>query len=265
MPVRRRRRSAGWQPSTRVAAASARSAPLPRDDCQLAANRCRLARRSPSCTPPHEPIRCRPSLAAARAGIRPVPDAASPPRPHAADGRRRRSDHEAARCAGKKPRRKAEEKPTQSKGGDGDVLPEITWTDLSTEKWTVKPGAQMQLDSINWADHSPAIPAFNYVEFRRLRLMLDGVGYGVYDFRVQMEFEPESSEAGNVPGHRSPRRLLLDERAARPFRRARIGHFFVPFSLEQVTNDVLGVFLERSIPTQASSPANAKSASRSTV
>ena len=29
--------------------------------------------------------------------------------------------------------------------------------------------------------------------------MLDGTGYGQYDFRVQMEFEPESSDAGNFP------------------------------------------------------------------
>lgn len=144
---------------------------------------------------------------------------------------------------------KGEEKPAESKGGDGDILPEIEWTDLSTEKWTVKPGAQMQLDSINWADHSPDIPAFNYVEFRRLRLMLDGVGYGVYDFRVQMEFEPESSEGVAVPVTEVRDAYVSMNEIPGPFRRARIGQFFVPFSLEQVTNDVLGVFLERSIPT----------------
>src|SRR3712207_9198402 len=32
--------------------------------------------------------------------------------------------------------------------------------------------------------------------------------------------------------------------------RARIGNFFVPFSLEQVTNDTNNIFLERSIPSQ---------------
>ena len=32
--------------------------------------------------------------------------------------------------------------------------------------------------------------------------------------------------------------------------RFRIGHFFVPFGLEQVTNDTFNVFVERSIPTQ---------------
>ena len=107
----------------------------------------------------------------------------------------------------------------------------------------------MQLDSINWADATATIPEFNYVEFRRLRLMLDGVGYGVYDFRVQMEFEPESSDAGNVPVTEVKDAYFSMNELPGPFRRARIGHFFVPFSLEQVTNDVQGIFLERSIPT----------------
>jgi phosphate-selective porin OprO and OprP len=35
-----------------------------------------------------------------------------------------------------------------------------------------------------------------------------------------------------------------------PLNRWRIGNFFVPFSLEQVTNDTNNIFLERSIPTQ---------------
>jgi len=142
-----------------------------------------------------------------------------------------------------------EKKPAAGTGADGDILPEITWTDISAEKWIVKPGAQLQLDSINWADASPAIPEFNYVEFRRLRLMLDGAGYGQYDFRVQMEFEPESSESGNIPVTEVRDAYVSMNELPYVFRRARIGHFFVPFSLEQVTNDVLGVFLERSIPT----------------
>jgi phosphate-selective porin OprO/OprP len=143
---------------------------------------------------------------------------------------------------------KADEKKPAADDG-GDVVPEITWTDISADKWTVKPGAQMQLDSVNWADASGSIPEFNYVEFRRLRLMLDGTGYGQYDFRVQMEFEPESSESGNFPVTEVRDAYFSMNDLPGPFRRARIGHFFVPFSLEQVTNDVLGEFLERSIPT----------------
>lgn len=142
----------------------------------------------------------------------------------------------------------AEKKPAPDKGPDGNVLPEITWTDLSADKWTLKPGAQMQLDSINWVDHTETIPAFNYVEFRRLRLMVDGVGYGVYDFRVQLEFEPESNELVNSPVTEVRDAYLSINELPTMYRRARIGHFFVPFGLEQVTNDVLGEFLERSIP-----------------
>ncbi len=40
---------------------------------------------------------------------------------------------------------------------------------------------------------SPAITGdTNYWEFRRLRLVADGTGYGVYDFRLQMTLEPET-------------------------------------------------------------------------
>jgi hypothetical protein len=57
--------------------------------------------------------------------------------------------------------------------------PAEEWIDLSAEKWNVKLGGHVQMDQIVWPDHSPQIPAFNYFEFRRLRLLADGVGYGV--------------------------------------------------------------------------------------
>jgi len=127
------------------------------------------------------------------------------------------------------------------------------WIDLSGEKWTVKMGGHVQMDYINWARASPSIPnAQDYFEFRRLRLVADGAGYGVYDFRLQFTLEPETvgtSPAGTVT---SPdvkdAYFTLNEI---PFiGRLRIGNFFVPFSLEQVTNDTNNIFLERSIPTQ---------------
>ena len=73
------------------------------------------------------------------------------------------------------------------------------WVDMSTDKWTVKLGGHVQLDYVNWAHADPAIsgsaapPALgtkDYSEFRRLRLVADGTGYGVFDFRLQMTLEP---------------------------------------------------------------------------
>src|SRR5699024_1365443 len=77
--------------------------------------------------------------------------------------------------------------------------PDDGWQDLSNEKWSVKLGGHIQLDFIQWADADPAIPAKNYVEFRRLRLLADGTGYGVYDFRIQIDIEPEAEDTVNTP------------------------------------------------------------------
>ncbi len=126
-------------------------------------------------------------------------------------------------------------------------------------QWTVKLGGHVQTDYINWANADPAITGLaaapgtkDYFEFRRLRLAADGKGYGVFDFRLQMTLEPETvgeSPAGIVT---SPdvKDAYLSMNEIPWLGRFRIGNFFVPFSLEQVTNDTNNIFMERSIPTQ---------------
>ncbi len=143
--------------------------------------------------------------------------------------------------AEKKPdMKKAEEK----KSDDG-------WIDVSSEKWTVKLGGHVQTDYITWADHTATIPAQNYFEFRRLRLVAEGTGYGVYDFRLQMTLEPETvGESGGAATSPDVKDAYLSMNEIPVLGRGRIGNFFVPFSLEQVTNDTNNIFLERSIPTQ---------------
>lgn len=130
------------------------------------------------------------------------------------------------------------------------------WVDVSSEKWTVKLGGHVQLDYVNWANADPAITGApgtsDYFEFRRLRLTADGTGYGVLDFRLQMTLEPETvgeSPAGTVI---SPdvKDAYLSVNEVPLLGRVRVGNFFVPFSLEQVTNDTNNIFMERSIPTQ---------------
>ena len=136
---------------------------------------------------------------------------------------------------------------------DGTVAPEMKpadgWVDVSAEKWNVKLGGHVQMDYPLWAQHSEDIPAENYFEFRRLRLIADGTGYGVYDFRLQVDFEPEAGDNVATP--------VVDVKDAYftandvpVIQRWRIGNFFIPFGLEQVTNDTNNSFLERSIPTQ---------------
>jgi phosphate-selective porin OprO and OprP len=114
-------------------------------------------------------------------------------------------------------------------------------------KWTVKFGGDVQADYVNWVNATPAnAAAQDYFEFRRLRLTADGAGYGQFDFRLQMTLEPELA-GGQAPGVRDAYFTINDLPL---LGRVRIGNFFVPFGLEQVTNDRFGVFMERSIPTQ---------------
>lgn len=133
------------------------------------------------------------------------------------------------------------------------------WIDTSTEKWTVKLGGHVQMDYITWVNADPDITEAaappgtkNYFEFRRLRLTADGTGYGVFDFRLQMTLEPATF--GDTPPtgiNYTPdvKDAYLSMNEIPWLGRLRIGHFFVPFSLEQVTNDTMNIFLERSIPT----------------
>jgi len=142
---------------------------------------------------------------------------------------------------------------TSGAGKSGAAPQPIDWTDLSTEKWTVKLGGHFQLEYVDWINADRAIPdTKNYFEFRRLRLLADGTGYGVYDFRLQMTLEPETvgeSPAGTVT---SPdvKDVYFSINEVPWLGRVRIGNFFVPFSLEQVTNDTNNIFMERSLPTQ---------------
>ncbi len=128
----------------------------------------------------------------------------------------------------------------------------------SNDKWTVKFGGHVQLDYINWANADSAIsgPAAtpgtkDYFEFRRLRLMAEGTGYGNLDFRLQMTLEPETvGESGGAATSPDVKDAYLSVNEIPWLGRFRIGNFFVPFSLEQVTNDTNNIFMERSIPSQ---------------
>lgn len=135
---------------------------------------------------------------------------------------------------------------------DLDKKPADGKSDISA-KWTVKLGGHVQMDYINWAQADPAIPnTQDYFEFRRLRLVAEGSGYGVYDFRLQMTLEPES-QGESAPGLvTSPevKDAYFSLNEIPVIGRMRVGNFFVPFSLEQVTNDTNNIFMERSIPTQ---------------
>jgi phosphate-selective porin OprO and OprP len=159
-----------------------------------------------------------------------------------------------AAAAPAEPEEPAAEEPKEEPAEKPDPL--AGWTDMSVDKWTVKLGGHMQADLIQWANTDPAIvanplgaTARDYFEFRRLRLLADGTGYGVYDFRIQLDIEPEAGDGVTTPvTDIKDAYFSLNELPGNS--RWRIGNFFVPFSLEQVTNDTNNIFMERSIPTQ---------------
>jgi len=141
----------------------------------------------------------------------------------------------------------------EKKKKDDEAQKALDWTDMSTDKWTVKLAGHVQADYINWANSTNTIPnTQDYFEFRRLRLVADGTGYGVYDFRLQMTLEPETigESAPGVATSPDVKDAYFSINEIPWLGRLRIGNFFVPFSLEQVTNDTNNIFLERSIPTQ---------------
>ncbi len=118
-------------------------------------------------------------------------------------------------------------------------------------KWTVRMGGHIQTDYITWANSDPSIVgAQNYFSFRRLRLMAEGVGYGQFDFRLQMTFEPGIGLNESQFATPDVKDAYMSMNDIPGIGRLRIGNFFVPFSLEQVTNDTNNIFNERSIPTQ---------------
>lgn len=125
------------------------------------------------------------------------------------------------------------------------------WTDISNEKWTTKLGGHIQLDYITWANADRAIAdTDNFFNYRRLRLVADGTGYGQFDFRLQMTLEPGSGSTNNIHATPDIKDAYFTMNDIPIIGRARVGNFFVPFSLEQVTNDTNNIFNERSIPTE---------------
>ncbi len=126
---------------------------------------------------------------------------------------------------------------------------------VPVDKWNVKLGGHVQLDYVNWVDADPDITGnpgtSDFFEFRRLRLVADGSGYENCDFRLQMTLEPETvGESGNTVTSPDVKDAYFSANEIPGLGRFRIGNFFVPFSLEQVTNDTNNLFLERSIPSQ---------------
>ena len=114
-------------------------------------------------------------------------------------------------------RRRQEESPTPTKKTKRSIR-----STNSRKNGTLNSAATSSWEYVNWANNSPAIVgAQDYFEFRRLRLVADGTGYGQYDFRLQM-----TSGTGDCRRDAAARYSLIAGRQRRLFfheRHSRLG------------------------------------------
>jgi phosphate-selective porin OprO/OprP len=121
------------------------------------------------------------------------------------------------------------------------------WEDVSAEKWSHKAGGLVQFDAGMFAHQDGGSELVlgnlqNYLEARRLRLFVQGQGYGVYDYKVELDFDDARNNMKDVY-------VGIHEIPYLGYVRA--GHFKEPFSLEELTHETFLTFLERSLPNQA--------------
>ena len=135
--------------------------------------------------------------------------------------------------------------------------------DVTDEQWiTVRGGGKritwggrMDTDTVSWANADEFSRQSNYVEFRRLRLMASGDGYGVYDYQLELEFSPEFA-ADQVDGGMGDgfgvevKDAYIGLRDIPVVGYAVIGHFRTPIGLQSLTSSRFVPFMERSLPNR---------------
>jgi len=134
--------------------------------------------------------------------------------------------------------------------------------DVSDEEWihvkdtSLTWGGRLEGDWVNWANDSQFGGQTNYVEFRRLRLFAAGEGYGVYDYRLELEFAPEVELQADVEDDHVDlggfgvelKDAYLGIHDLPWLGYLRFGHFKAPIGLEELTSSRYITFLERSLP-----------------
>jgi len=124
------------------------------------------------------------------------------------------------------------------------------WENVSAEKFTCKPSGRILMDYVNWLDDSEIGGASDYFEFRQARLTLAGTGYGVYEYKFDMEFEPEVADTsgGSVVstfGSVAMRDLFIGIKDMPLFGNVRVGNQKVHFSLSTMLARQDMTFAER--------------------
>jgi len=124
------------------------------------------------------------------------------------------------------------------------------WEDAENG-WTSKWGGRIMGDLVLISNQDAANVALvgdlqNYFEFRRLRIFTSGKGYGVYDYKFQVDFEPETGLVDDPAVSIKDMYVGIHEVPYLGY--VRFGHFKEPFSLEELTSSKYITFMERSLP-----------------
>ena len=116
------------------------------------------------------------------------------------------------------------------------------WIDTSKQKFSHKWGGRIMGDLVLFGNDTGAIPDENFFEFRRMRLFVSGSGYGIYDYKLQLDVEPEGNNSVSMKD------AYLGIHEIPYLQYVRFGHFKAPFGLEELTSSKYITFMERSLP-----------------
>jgi phosphate-selective porin len=85
---------------------------------------------------------------------------------------------------------------------------------------------------------------------RRLRFHVEGCGYGVYDYRVELDWGaiPEDNNGTSIEDFAAIKDVYIGIHDTPYLGYVRVGHFKAPFSLEELTDGNHTTFIERGLP-----------------
>ncbi|HID78723.1 MAG TPA: hypothetical protein EYP56_22360, partial [Planctomycetaceae bacterium] len=143
-----------------------------------------------------------------------------------------------------------EAKLADEQGGQG----ELDWHDTSDDRLTHTWGGRIFGDYVLFSHQDAAsVTAFgdqeDYFQFRSIRIFAQGEGYGVFDYKLEFDFEPEF--VGRVVEFDGVaiKDLYVGIHEVPLLGYVRFGNFKEPFSLEHLTNANFITFLERALPS----------------
>jgi phosphate-selective porin OprO/OprP len=141
--------------------------------------------------------------------------------------------------------------------------PKLEWEDTSGAKFENKLAGRIMLDGVMWANQNDSSLGVydnqpNYVEFRRIRLGTAGSGFGVFNYKIEFDFEPEGDSSlsdESLEPFVSIKDVYMGINEVPFFGTILVGNQKEAFSLEELTSSRHITFLERALPNAAFVPA----------